>query len=467
MMNSFKVFVILLFTPAALFANAARFLSHPPLRPLPEATNRPLPAGPLKFVDPAKGSDEHEGSETRPWATLGHALSQLAPGDTLVLRGGVYRESVKCSLSGTPDQPITIRSHPGERAVLDGGLAGFYDQPESAWVPAEGGAPGEYRSAGRHRNLAGVAGMFGDSHIGLLTYWRIEDLRSENETWRRDPESGIFKTVLYCGPGLFHDQATGYIHCRLRHTHNNHPAVADYRGETDPRKLPLVIGPVDALPLHLLHARHVRIQDLVVRGGGSRSALLEYCGGVELDGVVFLCGNITGEHSGLVRITNCAVYGRVPPWMWRIDSSNGCASGASRDVVRMINPTLLDTSRQGEGMAIPRLINDALRGDGSGGDMEVPQMIHHPGNHDWDISWSDFSDGHDGVFLRGRNMRFHHNFIEDIQDDATDISAALPAPDDSMELSGNLIRRSLTAFSSHNYNVPWPRGKAYIARNIR
>src|SRR3954471_11387269 len=161
--------------------------------------------------------------------------------------------------------------------------------------------------------------------------------------------------------------------------------------------------------------------------------------------------------------------------MWRIDSSKGCASGATRDIVRLVTPTLLETSLEPEALALPRAVYHEILGGTPAGlrtpplqgeDAAIPQMIHYPANHDWEISWSDFTDGHDGVFLVGRNMRFHHNLVENIQDDAVDISCALPRADDRMFITQNIVRHCLTAISTHNYDIQWPRGKAYIARNI-
>ena len=454
---------------------SANYLSHPPIRELPAVSHRPLADGPSYFVDPARGDDASNGSEKSPWKTIRHGLSELSPGDTLVLRDGVYFENIRCSPTGTAEKPITIRSHPGERAIIDGGFREFFESPATAWVPSEGGAPGEYRSARRYRNITGVSGMFGDSAIGLHTYWLLTDLRATNEQWGMNPEKKIFDGALYAGPGLWHDAHTGYIHCRLAHTHNNNPLVADYRGETDPRKLPLVIAPLNAVPLHLEHAQHVRVQDLVIRGGGENSVLLQYCANVELDGVFVQCGSLNGQHSGPAKITHSAIHGRVPPWMWRIDSSKGCASGASRDIVRLVTPTLFDTSLDFEPLAIPRVVhneilNSRTTGDRAapleGEDAKTPQMIHYPANHDWEISWSEITDGHDGVFLAGRNMNFHHNLVDNMQDDALDISCPLPRADDTLYITQNLIRRSVTPLSSHNYDIQWKRGKVFITRNV-
>src|SRR5262245_38534005 len=77
---------------AAIAAEGPR--SHPPLRAFPQASNRPLAAGPAYYVDAKNGDDSQDGSKGKPWKTIRRAIDQLAPGDTLYLRGGVYYENV-------------------------------------------------------------------------------------------------------------------------------------------------------------------------------------------------------------------------------------------------------------------------------------------------------------------------------------------------------------------------------------
>jgi len=101
------------------------YLSHPPQRAMPARVARPEVKGPALFVDPLRGYDANDGTEDRPWRTIQHALPLLNPGDTLVLRGGSYFENVYCAVAGTPEKPITIRSFPGEIAVIDGGIPDF------------------------------------------------------------------------------------------------------------------------------------------------------------------------------------------------------------------------------------------------------------------------------------------------------------------------------------------------------
>ena len=41
---------------------------------------------------------------------------------------------------------MTVRSYPGELAVLDGGVPEFTDDPAGSWLPVEGGAESEFVS---------------------------------------------------------------------------------------------------------------------------------------------------------------------------------------------------------------------------------------------------------------------------------------------------------------------------------
>ena len=141
---------------------------------------RPLPNGVTYFLDPQKGDDAVEGSQDRPWRTVSHGVRQLRAGQTLVLRGGVYYERVYLALAGQRDQAITIRSYPGEQAILDGSLREFTEQPKECWQPVEDAAPGEFVSRNAYPNLRDVVGSFGDSQIGLQTYYHAKDLQSTN-----------------------------------------------------------------------------------------------------------------------------------------------------------------------------------------------------------------------------------------------------------------------------------------------
>jgi hypothetical protein len=68
------------------------------------------------------GSNSSAGTSASPFASLQYAHSLAKPGDTIYLRGGVYKLSsvIQLTNDGSSGAPITIASAPGEKAVLDG-----------------------------------------------------------------------------------------------------------------------------------------------------------------------------------------------------------------------------------------------------------------------------------------------------------------------------------------------------------
>ena len=185
-------------------------LTHPPMRPLPTVLQRPLTQGPAYFVDPSTGNDQHDGSRKRPWHTVNHALRGRLPGDTVYLRGGTYYEHVVVPVSGAEDKPVTLRSFPGEMAIIDGGLREFQLTPETAWKPLADGAADEFVSArtypqftsrvivatfpaagwepfhGKEDQRPLVLGHFADSMVPLHGYRTLTDLRDHSMLWDVD-----------------------------------------------------------------------------------------------------------------------------------------------------------------------------------------------------------------------------------------------------------------------------------------
>ena len=60
-------------------------------------------------VDPGSGS-HGDGSEERPFRTIAQATARLGAGDSCILHGGVYRETVVPARSGTAEHPVTFRA---------------------------------------------------------------------------------------------------------------------------------------------------------------------------------------------------------------------------------------------------------------------------------------------------------------------------------------------------------------------
>ncbi len=80
------------------------------------------------YVDNNKGNDSNSGAINIPFKTIDKGASVLKPGDTLLVREGVYREKVNIKVSGTKENPIVIKAFPNEKPVLEGSL------PLTDWV---------------------------------------------------------------------------------------------------------------------------------------------------------------------------------------------------------------------------------------------------------------------------------------------------------------------------------------------
>lgn len=82
------------------------------------------------------GSDNSFGSSDQPWRTIQRAANTLAPGDTVVVRAGIYQERVEINVNGLPGQPITFQGERGPNgewvSIIDAGdrVTGWVLAPE-------------------------------------------------------------------------------------------------------------------------------------------------------------------------------------------------------------------------------------------------------------------------------------------------------------------------------------------------
>ena len=65
------------------------------------------------------GDDSNPGTESEPWATIQRAADTATAGDRVLIRGGIYHQTIQPVHSGSPGNYITYRSHPGEEAFID------------------------------------------------------------------------------------------------------------------------------------------------------------------------------------------------------------------------------------------------------------------------------------------------------------------------------------------------------------
>ncbi|WP_276501698.1 right-handed parallel beta-helix repeat-containing protein [Terrimonas pollutisoli] len=66
------------------------------------------------------GSDANAGTVDSPLRGINTALSKANPGDTVIVRTGIYYEKVSFPKSGRLDKHITLKAYTGEKPVIDG-----------------------------------------------------------------------------------------------------------------------------------------------------------------------------------------------------------------------------------------------------------------------------------------------------------------------------------------------------------
>jgi fibronectin type 3 domain-containing protein/regulation of enolase protein 1 (concanavalin A-like superfamily) len=83
------------------------------------------------YVAPT-GSDSNFGDLARPLRTIQEAANRAAPGDTVLVRAGVYREAVTVPRSGTASAPITFKPYNNEVVTVSGA------DPVTGWAKHSG-----------------------------------------------------------------------------------------------------------------------------------------------------------------------------------------------------------------------------------------------------------------------------------------------------------------------------------------
>lgn len=78
----------------------------------------PLPARTL-YVR-TDGDDQGEGTTVSPWRTISRALDSALAGDTILIGGGSYLETLYFRSGGDLGSPLTVKAAPGAKVWLDG-----------------------------------------------------------------------------------------------------------------------------------------------------------------------------------------------------------------------------------------------------------------------------------------------------------------------------------------------------------
>jgi hypothetical protein len=177
---------------------------------------------------------------------------------------------------------------------------------------------------------------------------------------------------------------------------------------------------------------------------------------IEFDNVTIFAGTygLRSRSTGPFRMVHSAIHGMIPPWGWR--NENGLHTYTPRAYDPFVPPEKPANARN-----IARLNTHALLVTEGSYEFEV---FYYPHNHDWEIAHCEFTDGHDGVYLSGRTIRFHHNLVDRMQDDGIYLSSPSSYFSDDIRIHQNLVRDVFTAFACNNRGGPG--GDVFVYRNV-
>ena len=168
------------------------------------------PAGRTYFVAQTENADDsNPGTEALPFRTLSRAGQAAGPGDRVVVRAGIYRETFRPANSGTATAPVIYEAYPDETVVISAAelVTGFQPAENGmvkARLPADLGVgrnqvfyQGEALAEGRYPNGPGLemsadgealSSLFptaGDFQVSAQNRLRIESgtLLQESAGW--------------------------------------------------------------------------------------------------------------------------------------------------------------------------------------------------------------------------------------------------------------------------------------------
>ena len=325
------------------------------------------------------GSNSNAGTITAPWRNIDYAVDHLAAGDTLYIRGGTYFETVSASVSGSASSPITIRSYPGERAIIDSGPQFGRTPGNNDWELVDA-ALGEWQSVQSYSGgniYAYIDGIpnYMKGRVGLNIYKSAGPFRATTDVY----SSGSF----YIGPGIF--ATGGKVHIRLSKTTEMRAYEARYgtvfaTENADPRNYSIIMS--GASSTMTVSGNYLVFRDLTVHQAGDTIRVTS--NHVTFDGMTVWTGDgafdFSGANANNIVIRNSRVYGDVPNW---ISWSDAKSSPAPADIHRGC------------------------------------MILLHGGAHDVTIDHNHIRGGHDGIGVDDDeyNLFVHHNRIEEFHDD--------------------------------------------------
>ena len=412
-------------------------------------STKEIMALPRTYYVSKSGNNSNGRTPQKAFRTIQQGIDALSiAGDKLFIYGGIYTECVKIKdKEGTESNPIIIEGQSGVVAgpvvTLQGSITGnidgthtqdirFHESPNHEWVRNTNvnAHPDEYVSVQEfiiptdqlslRVNRGAFIGLINNNYTRLITYRRLEDLRSSNEL-RMD------NTPLYMGPGIWYNTGTRKIHIRLSHTHNNINGLADYTGETNPKRVPLSICTVDnneadfEYTMKINKCKNLQFSNLSIRFG-AETIRIENCNNLSFDQINIFAGEYgvrTGDAVTGLKFTNSVFDGGLPTWLFRSDLKDS---------------------------------NDPTNEHGPGartlGSLVLAQSVQNA-----EFANCEFLNGHD-LYITCNGVNFHHNWLHNLHDEALILAGESNFANGNFH--HNVITKTIDAISFQSNTVgPW------------
>lgn len=397
--------------------------SGEPARPSTAAAQAPH----LFFVAP-NGNDANPGTITRPFRTIGHGITKLQPGHTLYLRGGTYYEhTLLVRVAGTAASPITIRSYPGESAIVDGGFPEFRKVGNADWELVD--LPrGIFRSTRQYSGADVVYGYMGESDRSyrLVPYKDfgpfVTDKEDYTETW----------PYYYIGPGVYWSPADRRIYIRVKRSFYQEAMGLLFPASNDPRQTVFYLFPSNRIFSFKSTASHIVLEQLDIRYGGNALRFAAGSHHIEVRNCRILGGRYhvavdSGAHT--LSFHGILVPDSLPPWI------------AWTDVKRPF------TDRPGHSFQ-----GAAIDLDGRVDGVEISNSV--------------FMGLFDAITALDNpsNLHIHNCVFDGVRDDAVQLGTAAW----NFQFNHNIVRNAYTGVSWHGSGTPPGNsvGTKYIHHNV-
>lgn len=472
-------------------------------------------AGPEVYVSPPapgvalEDAPTGSGSFGDPFHSIRHAIEEVEGGGTVFLRAGQYIEEIVLTGIGgaDSDNPIVVRPHNVDRVTIDATVPQFRG-PTTATDWQQVGSTDEFVSTTRFLQTPEEkgtkivsAGAFlrrtdpqtgRPRHTRLVSYDRREDLLSPNQLWPfyedladnpnmlgpgvshewlRTDEDGNdvswdpprYRPFVYMGPGIWFDTNTGpdgrRVHIRLAHTSNQIDGWPDYGERTDPRRVPLGLSFEDSHVLRMLGCSHLRFEHLTMRFGGTDTIRLRGCAHIVFDHLTVWAGSRAirfesentkpDEINDDIEVVDSVIDGGLPTWFFRSDRKDAGyrffapGEGVVTNDLGYATSGVLISARSGP---LADESNDHPV------DRARARAVH--------VHSCEISNGHDVSAALGVDMEFHHNWVDNVNDDGLIIAGT--AGTRNAKIYCNVVTQTLTGLSFAGGQV----GHVYIYRNL-